>query len=72
MNLPKYMLLRKQKEYMDYYNKYDNRYKVLQNTPYSFFLGDAGIKYIKYYKGMRDIYMKKWYEVDMSIKNRTL
>jgi hypothetical protein len=53
---------------MDYYNKYDNRYKLLQNTPYSFFLGDTGIKYIKYYKGMRDIYMKKWYEVDMNIK----
>lgn len=67
-----YMLLRKEKEYMDYYNKYDNQYKVLQDSPYLFLLGDDGIKHIKYYKEMRDVYMRKCYEVSMSIKNRPL
>lgn len=57
---------------MDYYNKYDNQYKVLQDSPYLFLLGDDGIKHIKYYKEMRDVYMRKCYEVSMSIKNRPL
>lgn len=56
------MILRKQKEYMDYYKKYDNRYKILQDSPYLLYLGDAGMKNIKYYKAMRDIYMKKYLE----------
>lgn len=69
-NLPMYMLLRKQKEYMDFHKKYDNRYKLLQSTPFLFLLGDNGPKYIKYYREMRDVYKKKCKEMSIIIEQR--
>jgi hypothetical protein len=70
MNLPMYMLLRKQKEYMDYYNKYNNRYRLLQSTDFLFLLGDNGPKYIKYFKEMSIVYKKKYKEMNMIIGSK--
>ena len=70
MNLPMYMLIKKQKEYMDCYNKYNNRYKLLQETPYMIYLNDHGEQYIKYCRDMKEVYRKKSYEMSMIIHRR--
>lgn len=70
MNLPMYMLLNKQKEYMDYYNKYNNRYRLLQESPYMVYMEDNGEKHIKYFREMRDLYRKKYGEICEIIRSR--
>lgn len=70
MNLPMYMLLKKRDDYMNCHKRYDNRYKLLQSTPFLFLLGDNGPKYIKYYREMRDVYKKKYKEVASIINAR--
>jgi len=70
MNLPMYMLLRKKKEYIDSYNTYNNRYRMLQECPYLIYLNDHGENYIKYCKDMREVYRKKWDEIATIIRNR--
>jgi hypothetical protein len=70
MNLPMYMLKQKQKEYMDCYNKYNNRYRMLQECPYLIYLNDHGEKYVKYCKDMREVYKKKLDEIATIIRNR--
>ena len=70
MNLPMYILKQKQKEYMDCYTKYNNRYRLLQESPYLIYLNDHGLPYVKYCKDMRDVYKKKVHEMSMIITSK--
>jgi hypothetical protein len=70
MNLPIDMLLKKKREYMDCYNKYNNRYRLLQESPYLIYLNDHGLPYVKYCKDMRDVYKKKVHEMSMIIHRK--
>jgi len=64
------MLLKKEKEYMDYYNKYNNRYRILQESPFLVYIEGHGEKEIKYYRYMRDVYRKKLYDISVVINRR--
>ena len=70
MNLPMYMLLKKKADAIALHDKYDSLYKKLHSNPYLFNLGGSIDKRLRYYRDMREVYMKKYCELSVIIRRR--
>jgi hypothetical protein len=67
MNLPMYILLKRKSDAIDSYTHYNNLYKDLESMPPR---TDVLYNRLKYYKNMRDVYKRKWHEINMVIHRK--